>query len=83
MQLFPKIIHYPHKLVAHKSCIYVFDNLRGDIPRFAKPRARLSCLSEIMLLSVVFAQEFKVAAVASLVALSGAEVYVDAVLEKK
>ena len=83
MQLFPKIIHYPHKLVAYKPGVYVFYYLRGDVPRFAKPRARLSGFAQIMLLSVVSAQKFKVAAVAALVALASAEVYIDAVLEKK
>ena len=83
MQLFPKIIHYPHKLVAYKPGIYVFDYLRGYVPRFAEPRARLAGFAEVMLLSVVFAQKFKVAAVSALVALAGAEIYIDAVLEKK
>ena len=83
MQLFPKIIHYPHKLVAYKPGVNVLDYLRGYIPRFAKPRARLVGFAKVMLLSVVFSEEFKVAAVAALVALARAEVYIDAVLEKK
>lgn len=83
MQLFPKIIHYTHKLVAHKPGVNVLDYLRGYVPRFAKPRARLAGFAKVMLLSVIFAQKFEVAAVAALVALAGAEVYIDAVLEKK
>ena len=70
VQLFPKIIHYSYKLVAYKSCIYVFDYLRRYVPRFAKSRARLAGLAKIMLLAIIFAQKFKVAAVAALVALA-------------
>ena len=46
-----KIIHNPHELFSNKTRIYVSNNLRRYVPRFAKPRAWLAGLAEVMLLT--------------------------------